>query len=292
MDFSNPLNVWWTIMVAFNVLSLFVYVCWFFKSIKTDALEPENKKYKSIMRILGAVFVFVSMYRSIFVSSYPNRLSWFNTMANSPLIIRIFATFAEISFALLIMIPLIHLNHEMPADCKFTKTKFGKFIVNKGPYIIFICLFTAQFFAYSGLFTQHLTLFAIEETLWGLGFLSIAPAAICHAVCVFRDHKNEKAYKFVKVYLVVLCTFTVGYLLYQFLYSLPVGYYSQLAEDLAKPHLSGMEAINSAIYKFTASRDYNTWGGIGFFIWHSGYFSVCTWMNMLYAMAPRKLERD
>ena len=290
MDFSNPLSYWWIFMVAANIICVCVYIFLFIKSVRSDNLEPENKKYKSILRVLGAVFVAVSMYRSVFVCSYPNRLVWFDSMANSPFIIRIFATFAEISYALLIMLPLLHLNYEMPLDTKFTRSKIGGFMVNKGPYMIFFCLFTAQFFAYSGLITQHLTLFAIEETLWTLGFLSITPALYSHLIDVMKYHKNDPSLKLIKAFLIVLTVFTTGYVIYQISFSLPVTYYSQLAADLAKPHLSGMEGLNNALFNFTATRDFDKWGGIGFFIWDTGYFTICTWMNILYAMAPRKLK--
>ena len=65
MDFSASLNIWWTIMVAINVLSVIAYVILCIKSIKQDSLEVENKKYKQTMRIFGLIFVLVSMYRSI-----------------------------------------------------------------------------------------------------------------------------------------------------------------------------------------------------------------------------------
>ena len=99
MDLSNPLNVWWLVMVILNAMSVITYAVLCVMSIKRDKLEPENRRYKTIMRCAGAIFVFVSMYRSIFVSSYPNRLTWFDSMLNSPLIIRFLATFAEIGRA-------------------------------------------------------------------------------------------------------------------------------------------------------------------------------------------------
>ena len=291
MDFSNPLNIWWTVMVAVNLVSVIVYFILYRKSVATDRFEIINAGYKKIMRNAGAVFVCVSMYRSIFVCSYPNRLVWFDSMMNSPFIIRIFATFAEISFALLVMVPVLHLNKEMPLKCRFARTRAGHFMVYKMPYLTFICLFTAQFCAYGGLFTQHLTLFAIEETLWTLGFFASFPAALCHLIDVFKHYKNDRTVRLIKLHLILLCVYTVGYLIYQIGFSLPFTYYSQLAADLAKPHLYGMEAIRNGIFAYTPCRDFETWGGIGFFIWHSGYFSICTWMNIVYAMAPRKLRR-
>lgn len=291
MDFSNLLNTWWLIMVSLNVVSVITYACLLVKSIKSDKIEPENKKYKTILRVCGMIFVCVSMYRSIFVSSYSNRLTWFDSMFNSPLIIRFFATFAEISFAFLAMVPIIHINKEMPARCSFARSKVGSFLVYKLPYATFVCLFIAQFCAYSGLFTQHLTFFAVEETLWALGFLALLPATLTQCINVFKNHKNDRTYRYIKVFLVILSIYTIGYLIYQFVFSLPFTYYSKIAADLAKNHFTFSQGAKLALYEFTAVRDFDTWGGIGFFIWHSGYFSLCTWMNILFAMGPRKLKK-
>jgi heme exporter protein D len=30
------------------------------------------------------------------------------------------------------------------------------------------------------------------------------------------------------------------------------------------------------------TREFDEWGGIGFFIWHTGYFTVCSWMVLLF----------
>ena len=291
MNFSEPLNIWHAAMVGVNILCSVIYFFLYRKSVQQDRSEPENVRYKKILRNAGAVFVAVSLYRSIFVCSYPNRISWFDTMFNSPLVIRVFATFAEISFALLVMGPVVHLNKEMPLrTCKFANSSIGNFMVYKMPYGTFICLFAAQFCAYSGLVTQHLTIFAIEETLWTIGFFCSFPAALCHLVDVFKHHKNDRSMRLIKLQLVLLCVYTFGYLIYQIGFSLPFTYYSQLAADLAKPHYYGMQAVKDAVFKFSMCRDFNEWGGIGFFIWHSGYFSICTCMNMVFAMAPRKLK--
>ena len=291
MDLSNPMNIWWACMVAVNVASVLVYASLCVKSAKTDGLEPENLRYKHFMRALGCIFVFVSMYRSIFPSSYPNRLAWFDTMFNSPIVIRLIATFAELSFALLVTLTVLHVNRDMPAECSFAKSKAGHFLVYKLPVMNFVCLAVAQFFAYSGLFTQNQLFFASEETLWGLGFLAVAPAALTQCRSVRKNHRSDPAYRLIRWAMTALSVFTVGYLIYQWGFALPFVQYSGLAEELAKPHLGVAEGLHNAAFHFTATHDFDTWGGMGFFIWHSGYFSICTWMNLLFAMAPRKLPK-
>ena len=288
MDFSDPMNVWWAVMMGINAVSLVVYLLLMVRSVRTDQFEPENRTYKQRMRILGLIFVCVSLYRSMFVSSYPNRLAWVDSMANSPLIIRLMATCAEISYSLLVALPVLHMGKELAVNCR---SRLDYFLLHKLPWGTVICLCTAQCFAYGGLITQHLTCFAIEETLWTLGFLCVAPAALTYCYHVFRYHRYDPAYRMLRAALLVLSVFTVGYLCYQCFFSLPFTYYSKLPADWAKPHLGFSEGIRDALWNFTVTRDFDTWGGIGFFIWHTGYFSICTWMNMLFGMAPRKLEQ-
>jgi len=35
--------------------------------------------------------------------------------------------------------------------------------------------------------------------------------------------------------------------------------------------------------------DLNAWGGMGFVIWHTGYFSLCVWMVLFLMTGPRQL---
>lgn len=289
MDIRNPMNLWWLTMVMINGAGFLVYLRLWRSSAAGDSREPENRRYKKILRICGGIFVFVSLYRSIFVCSYPSRLAWFPTMFNSPLIIRMLATFAELSFALLVALPVIHVNRELPPQTEFSRGKLGRVLIFRLPWLTVICLFTAQFFAYTGLFTQHLILFAIEESLWALGFLAIAPAVLTQCFCVWKYHGKDPAYGLIRLSMLLLGIFTAGYLLYQLGYALPFNYYARIGEDLQRTHPGILEGLGRALFDFTATRDFDTWGGIGFFIWHSGYFSICTWLNMVYAMAPRKL---
>ena len=224
--------VWWSIMVGINTINFLVFWYLFSKSRKSDSLEPENAKYKKTVRILGAIYVFVALYRSIFVSSYPNRLTWFDSMTNSPLLIRCFALFAECSFALIVMFVLLQLIKEIPVSGKWTKNAFGRFLMTKTPYLVAVCILTAQFCAYSGLITQYLAFFAVEETLWTIAFLSIFPLVIVQLIHVSKNY--EPSLRKWKAFLIVLTIFCTGYLTFQLAFSLPIVYYTQLAADFAK----------------------------------------------------------
>ena len=152
-------------------------------------------------------------------------------------------------------------------------------MLKKLPYFTFGCIFIAQFFAYAGLITGYLTPFAIEETLWALAFLSVTPLVIVGL-------KQKSVVKSYKQFLVIMAIWCGGYLAFQCFYALPFSYYANLSHDIGKviPH----DALRRAIFGFTSTKDFDKWGGLGFFIWHSGYFSICAWMVLFFMTAPRK----
>ena len=86
---------WWTVMVIIN--SCNVMLCALFYRHSLNAIDGRTA-YRRTMRIMGLVFVVVALYRAIFVSRYLTQMGWFDTLANSSLIIRSFAVFAEIGF--------------------------------------------------------------------------------------------------------------------------------------------------------------------------------------------------
>ena len=157
-------------------------------------------------------------------------------------------------------------------------------------FFVFIAI--AQIFAYGGAITKIDLLFAIEETLWGLAFLAILPLSIIQ----FRRSRSNKDYtqtelKSYKVFTTIIMVFTVGYCCYSLLYHLPIEYFpaaiNQLQTGNPDPAFQfGFQAVKNALLVVNVSRDYMTWGGIGFVIWHSGYFTLCGWMVLNFMQGP------
>lgn len=273
--------MWWTIMVVIAAINWLIAGYMFSRSVKQGLREPANTKYFFCLRILGIVFSSVALYRSIFVSSYPNRLAWFDTVFNSPLIIRSLALLAEMSYIGMIAIILLKLNRDIPLIGNGKRDNIRSLLA-KTPYVAVGCIFLAQFFAFGGLITQYLVLFAIEETLWAIAFLSIVPLIAVRLKQMKKQKFIERGYK---TFLIIMAVWCVGYLVFQ-CYMLPFIHYAELSQDIGR--VVPQDALRQAIFSFTATRDFDTWGGLGFFIWHSGYFSICVWMVLFFMSAPRK----
>ena len=271
---------WWTTMVSIAIINFLLMIFVFVKTFKWSKEKPELKKYFMFLRIFGTIFASVALYRSIFVSSYPNKLAWFDTILNSPFIIRSVAFFAELSFIGIITLILVKINKDFPLNMKNQKVEKYLALV---PFFAFGCIFIANIFAFLGLITQYLTFFAIEETLWGIAFLLIMPVVLIRLKKIKGINDYHYSYKVFLIWMVAWC---IGYSLFQWCFALPFMHWAEVSSDVGRVIPNG--TIMESITNFTATRDFETWGGIGFFVWHSAYFSVCTWMVISFMLGPRK----
>lgn len=285
---------WWSVLVAIAILN--VIICFIvFKNSKNNT-DANNTSYLKLMRTLGLVYVLVGAYRTVFVSGYLYQLAWFDSIANSSLLIRFFAFFAEVSFGAIIMLSFLKLNKEVPLPASGKSTKLIQFIESKFPYVLFCCIFIAQFFATTATITKFVTLFAIEETLWGIAFLSIIPLCFIELrkVFSFKDEKSKQELKLFRIFIVMITVFSVGYGVYSVFYHLPLEYWpyavNQFKDGVTYPVIrTSWNAVKDAFFIVNETKDYSKWGGIGFVIWHSGYFTLCVWMVLFMMSGPRKL---
>ena len=267
-------------MVNINTLCLIAAAALFARSQSKGRSHPEYAKYFRLLRVCGVVFVFVALYRSVFVSSYPGRLAWFNIILNSPFVVRCFACFAEMSFIGMIAAILTKLNRELsPAP-----TDRRGVLLSKTPLVAVAFIFIAQFFAFGGLITQRSVLFAIEEALWAAAFISIAPLVL--AGFLKTRKKQPDVSLSCRLFFAVMAVWCFGYIAFQCFYALPFLYLPGLSADAGV--VVPPDALHRAIHGYTATRDFDAFGGVGFFVWHTGYFTLCVWMSLLFMTGPLK----
>ncbi|MBN2154692.1 MAG: hypothetical protein JW776_01430 [Candidatus Lokiarchaeota archaeon] len=282
---------WWSVMVLINLVNLIVCGMAFKRSLSSQ--DGKDSRYQNWMRIMGVIFTVVGAYRSVFVSSYGPQQTWFDTIANSALLIRILAIFAELSFSGLIAFSMIQFNKYIPDSKLSDRNKFGVFLTTKTPYILVICLFLAQFFATAGVITKSELSFAIEETLWLIGFLAILPLAIVQVRRVFSKKDKEETkrlYMLRTSSLIILlwCMVYVGFMIFLNLPDLWLNAVDQLETGIPAIK-TGLNAILDAFTIVNMSRLYSDWG-FGFLLWHSGYFTLCVWISIFLMQAPRPRE--
>ena len=279
---------WWSAMVIINVLNLIVCMWVFNRSIYPK--DGSDTAYRKRMRIMGVIFTLIGAYRAVFVSRYFAQMAWFDTIANSSLLIRIFAIFAELSFSGLIAFAMLRVNSDLPSENKNSNI-LTTFFTTKSPYFLIGCIFIAQFFATSGLIMKSNTLFAIEETFWSVGFLAVLPLSIIQLRRVYKlkDKDSKRNLKMIRQSTVLITAWCMIYCSYGLFYHLPLESWPYAFEQIETglPTIkTGVSAIKNAFLIVNESKVYSDWG-FGFLFWHSAYFSVCVWIAIFLMRAPR-----
>jgi len=98
-----------------------------------------------------------------------------------------------------------------------------------------------------------------------------------------------------RIALILITIFSIGYAIFEFGFNLPVVYWPQAIAQLQMPNPEpafrfGVQAIRDAFLIVHETKDLSTWGGWGFVVWHTGYFSICGWIVLFLMTGPRLLN--
>ena len=287
---------WWSAMVAVNIINVIVCLTIFRRtSHSAGGFSNITDQYQKRMLLMGLIFTLVGAYRAVFVSRYLYQFAWFDVLANSSLLIRFFAIFAELSFAGLFAYAMLRFSKDLASN-NHTNPALN-FIESRSPYLLFFCIFTAQFFATIATINKNNTLFAIEETLWTAGFLLILPLAFIQLrrALSIKAEAEKKRIKMLLTSSKVIFAWCIGYCSYGVFFHLPMDFFSDTANSTmavttAMPVAqAGLAAVWDAFFIVNESKEFGDWG-FGFLFWHSSYFSICVWLAIFLMRAPRAQE--
>ena len=287
---------WWSAMVAVNIINVIVCLTIFRRTNRSaGGFSNITDQYQKHMLIMGLIFTMVGAYRAVFVSRYLYQFAWFDVLANSSLLIRFFAIFAELSFAGLFAYAMLRFSKDLASN-NHTNSALN-FIESRSPYLLFFCIFTAQFFATIATINKNNTLFAIEETLWTAGFLLILPLAFIQLrrALSIKAEAEKKRIKMLLTSSKVIFAWCIGYCSYGVFFHLPMDFFSDTANSTmavttAMPVAqAGLAAVWDAFFIVNESKEFGDWG-FGFLFWHSSYFSICVWLAIFLMRAPRAQE--
>jgi hypothetical protein len=132
-------NIWYIFVIVIAAISLL---------ISSFILYRGNNKG---VLLFGWIFTAVALYRAILPTMYEKRTVWYETPANSTMVVRLIALVAEVCFAFLVF---------------YVYKSKGVIVM---PFLVLIIV--AQFFATTGAYTAYNWLFCIEESLWALAGL-------------------------------------------------------------------------------------------------------------------------
>lgn len=273
---------WWTVMVLINAVNLMLCVRIFLRTAGS-AGDPDWR-YRKWMRIMGATFTIVGAYRSVFVCRYSTQMAWFDTLANSSLLIRGFALLAEVSFSGQFALALIQANRDLAIE---PAAPMARRFARRAPYVLWGCIILAQVFATTGVITKSELSFAIEETLWFTGFAIVLPLAVLQLrrASAMRDSGRFKPIRRFALVTVLWCA---AYCTFGVCLNLPAVWGAALRQiRTGIPEIRhGWSAVRDALLVVHESKAWDDWG-FGFLFWHSSYFSVCVWLSLFLMTAPR-----
>lgn len=188
------------------------------------------------------------------------------------------------------------MNEEVP-ELIGTKSKLNVFLQTKTPIIFFICIFIANIFATTATITKINLLFALEETCWGIGFVSMIPTLIIslRKLSAYRNTPKWDNLRKFRIATTIITIFSIGYAIFELGFNLPVVYWpsaiAQLQMAVPDPAFRfGVQAIRDAFLIVHETKDLAAWGGMGFIVWHTGYFSICVWIVLFLMTGPRLLN--
>ena len=287
---------WWSAMVAVNIINVIVCLTIFRRTTRSaGGFSNITDQYQKHMLIMGLIFTMVGAYRAVFVSRYLYQFAWFDVLANSSLLIRFFAIFAELSFAGLFAYAMLRFSKDLASN-NHTNPALN-FIESRSPYLLFFCIFTAQFFATIATINKNNTLFAIEETLWTVGFLLILPLAFIQlrrALSIKAEAEKQRI-RMLLTSSKVIFAWCIGYCSYGVFFHLPMDFFSDTANSTMAVTTTvpvaqaGLAAVRDAFFVVNESKEFGDWG-FGFLFWHSSYFSICVWLAIFLMRAPRAQE--
>jgi hypothetical protein len=272
---------WWTVMVLINAVNLMICVR---AVLRIGPVDDPDWKYRKWMCILGVIFTTVGAYRVVFVSRYSTQMAWFDTLANSSLLIRGFAFFAEVAFAGQFALALRQVNRDLAIE---PTSAMARRYVRRAHYVLWGGISLAQVCATTGVITKSELAFAIEETFWCIGFLTVLPVAVRqlrHASAMRDSGRFDRIRRFAAVNVLwcsVYCTWSLCL-------NLPRAWGAALHQiRTGIPEIRhGLGAVRDAFLVVHESKAWGDWG-IGFLFWHSSYFSICVWLSLYLMSAPR-----
>jgi hypothetical protein len=260
LDWSNPIALWWSFLVAVSILNfvllLTLRACYranpFGAPKAIFAIEP--------LAFLSAVYVFGCAFRSILPRADVQRICLFNTWLSSVLLGRSIATAAELCFAIQWAIVIYELGRIAHSD---TAKNISRLIV---PLIAL-----AEACSWYAVISTNFLGNVLENSLWTVAFILVATALVRLAMS-FRGIARW-----------IIATTAVGaasYVVFMTTVDVPMYVQRWQAELADGRHLLGFfSGLQDLASRWVVTHSFAQWHNE--ILWMSLYFSVAVWASLL-----------
>jgi len=265
LDWSNPVALWWSFLVAVSALNIGLLLC-LRAGYRRNPLAAGNAAFAlEPLLLLGATYAFACAFRSLLPRADVQRICLFDTWLSSVLVGRSVATIAELCFAIQWAIVLRELARVTHSD---TAKNISKVIV---PLIAI-----AECFSWYAVISTNFLGNVLENSLWTVTFLLIA-VALLRLVLSFRG--------IVQATIAAAAGGVALYVIFMAGVDVPM-YFARWQAELAdgQQFFGLFSGLRDVAARWVVTDDIAQWRDE--IPWMSLYFSVAVWTSLLLGGFP------
>ena len=251
-------NIGIGVISIFNIIAILYY---YFTNYKSLSLRQIN------MSFLVIIYVIVCAVRSIWPRVDGKYLCCYDNFISTPLVGRILATMAEISFGLFI----IMVSNDIIKSLNFEGSEWI-LVINTG--LVFM-ITVAQIFCWVGIVTKDPSYNAIEESLWTVFGLSNF-LIYFYVFTKLGNSKNSNSLRVKKIIPLILFG-TLCYVTFMVVRDVPM--YIKNAKNYKGKYNNLTDGIKKLSKCIEVTHSYKRWKED--IPWLTGYFTVTVWCSIL-----------
>jgi hypothetical protein len=293
---------WYSCVVAIAAVNAGVFL--FLSMHQSSGAEKDNKEdqelegYKKHMSRLAGVYVLISFYRTVFLTTSGNRWVWHDTPFSSVLLGRGLATIAELSFVHQLVACTNFCNkqvHEASVKLDNRKAPEGLHKYTEAVMQAMLPLIgLGELFALCGVLNGDRMWFLFDQSCWLLAFALAAPA-FYH---VFRASRilSKEAHvcthsASAETFALLAMILSTVYVLWLVINSLPSWWRRyQWQQDNGVPTMKfGTGFIDALVFR-VQTRHWKVWRHTVIYL--PAFLTITSWSSILMSFAPRLIPKD
>jgi hypothetical protein len=189
---SWPAQIWYYCVVSIALLNAGVYLSVRMRPKGSDDDDDRVREYRQTMGRLAGMYVFISLYRTVFPTTFAGRFVWHDSVFSSILLARCLATVAELSFVGQIALATQFCAQELlearrgaesQEDAEHEDPQQGALhhctwhgYTQRAPKAMLGWVVLAECFSLCGVITGNRRWFVFDQCCWCLAMLVIIPA--------------------------------------------------------------------------------------------------------------------
>lgn len=254
LAWSNPLAWWWSLLTLVSGANIAAWF-WVYRYLHEAPTGIHSASNVELMLLFSAAYVFGCAFRSMLPRADVQRICLFDTWLSSVTVGRSVATVAEVCFVAQWAMILHRLG-----------TMTGANTTLIAAWAIVPLILVAECFSWYAVLTKKFFCNAIENSIWGVGFLIIV-IGLCRLLPEFGGAAR-----------VVLASSVIGIAGYlAFLAAIDIPMYLTRSRTGIRP-LSPLEGLRDASLRWVVTHDLAQWKDE--IAWMSLYFSAAVWASL------------